>query len=506
MKMRKLTISSLTLVALLSLSIQPVSSQDKFDFSKDGEIHDQVILAWNTHYRDYFASEIKRRLFQENDVYVLYDIQIGGLQSFVEMTRRCKDTQQIAELVDLLSPTFTALQPISNADNSTGWICNGGNTCTAYNFIGKEVPLCSVQFLGLLGALATNISENIPPHHQTMAEKNFLKNTFNTMAVQLNRWFTAGYFASVNKRLDMTSADMKDGSSRYFFSDRDLWYLTVLSDLSELHQSGIQPAAEDGKKAFEDLQNKKDGIKKIFDLFLARSFLTQSSKGVRAEIDKGFWKYYFDNRYASYTGAVSPVSWEKDSDGKGKMNIQVKWDSAYLAQNVAWDISHSRRLVPALETFVRNRENIKKVWGYDSPAFDPIALREAYANQIVEKIWNGNMDRPLFSNFWSGDNGWYRVAYANQTGREFVGYPPYGLNTSMPKGGYPVWGAFQPTLRNIFRSIFELSQSNDATAKSFISQYYQGLYGGGSRTSKKPILSLSFLSDLVELPSANLNN
>jgi hypothetical protein len=75
----------------------------------------------------------------------------------------------------------------------------------------------------------------------------------------------------------------------------------------------------------------------------------------------------------------------------------------------------------------------------------------------------------------------------------------------MPDGGYPLWGAFQPTLRNIFRNIFELSQSNDAAAKSFISQYYRGLYSGGSNTSK-PILSLSFLSDLVELPSANLNN
>ena len=503
--MRKLVISFLAFIAFSFIFIQPVSSQNKFDFSKDGDIHDQVIHSWNTYYRNYFASEIKRRLFQENDVYVLYDVQIGGLQSFVEMTRRCKDRQQIAELVDLLSPTFTALQPISNADNSTGWICNGGNTCTAYNFIGKEVPLCSVQFLGLLGALATNISENIPSHQRTTAEKAFLSNTFNTMAVQLNRWFTAGYFTSVNKRLAMTSDDMKDGSSRYFFSDRDLWYLTVLSDLSELQQSGIQPVAEDGKIAFEDLQNKKDGIQKIFDLFLARTFLTQFSKGIRAEIDKGFWKYYFDNRYAKYTGAVSPVSWEKDSDGKGKMNIQVKWDSAYLAQNVSWDISHSRRLVPALETFVRNRENIKKVWGYDNPAFDPVAIREAYANQIVEKIWNGNMDRPLFSNFWSGDNGWYRVAYANQTGRQFVGYPPYGLNTSMPDGGYPLWGAFQPTLRNIFKSIFELSQSNDPTAKSFISQNYRGLYSGGSNTSK-PILSLSFLSDLVELPSANLNN
>lgn len=502
--MRKTAILPLAFVALSCIFIQPASSQDKFDFSKSGEIHEQVIYAWNNYYRDHFASEIKRRLFQDNDVYVLYDVQIGGLQSFVEMTRRCKDTPQIAELVDLLSPVFSALKPVLNADSSKGWICAGGNICTAYGFLGKEVPLCSVQFLGLLGALATNISENIPPRQQTTAEKAFLTEAFNTMAVQLNRWFTAGYFTSVDKRLHITSADIKDGSSRYFFSDRDLWYLTVLSDLSALHQAKIQPAAEDGKKAFEDLQNKKDGIKKIFDLFLARTSLTKSLNGVRAELDKGFWRYHFDNRYASYAGPVSPVSWEKDNKGEWEMKTQVKWDSTYLAQNVAWDISHSRRLVPAFETFVRNRENIKAVWGYDNPAFDPIALRAAYANQIVDKIWNGNTAYPLFSNFWSGDNGWYRVAYANQTGRQFAGYPPYGLNTSMPEGGYPVWGAFQPTLRTVFRNIFELIQADDAKSKSFISQYYRGLSGNRSKNSaKKSIQNLSFLSDLIELPLAD---
>lgn len=504
--MRKLMIFPSAFAALSFVFIQSVSSQDRFDFSKKGEIHDQVIHSWNTHYLGYFTSEIKRRLFQDGDVYVLYDVQIGGLQSFVEMTRRCKDTQQIARLVDLLSPVFSALKPVSSADNSTGWICSGGSICTAYGLLGKEVPLCSVQFLGLLGALATNVSENILPDQQTMAEKTFLTNTFNTMVVQLNRWFTASYFTSVNKRLHVTPADIKDESSRYFFTDRDLWYLTVLSDLSELQRAGIQSATEDGKKAFEDLQNKKDSIKKIFDLFLVRTFLTKSSKGVRAELDKGFWKYHFDNRYARYTGSESPVSWEKGSDGKVKMNTQVKWDSTYLAQDVAWDISHSRRLVPAFETFVRNQDNIKEVWGYDNPAFDPIALRQAYANQIVDKIWNGNIDYPLFSNFWSGDNGWYRVAYANQTGRQFVGYPPYGLNTSMPDGGYPVWGAFHPTLKIIFRNIFELSQTNSPAAKSFISQYYHGLFGNNSNDNLvKSIQSLSFLSDLVELPSANLN-
>lgn len=498
--MRKRLNLSLALAALSFISIQPVLSQGKPDFSKKGEIHDQVIHAWDTHYRDYFASEIKRRLFDDGDVYVLYDVQIGGLQSFVEMTRRCRDTRQIAGLVDLLNPVFSALKPVPGADGSAGWICTGGKICTDYRFLGKEVPLCSAQFLGLLGALATTVSGNIPPGERTMEQKAFLSNTFNTIAVQLNRWLTAAYFASVDKRLSITSTDIKDGGSGLFFTDRDLWYLTALSDLSELHRSGIVPAGEDGKKAFGDLLDKKGGIARTFDLFLARTALIATPNGVRADLDQGFWRYYFDNRYALYAGAASPVSWEKGSSGEWEMKIQVKWDSAYIAPNAGWDISHSRRLVPALETFVRNRENIKALWGYGNPAFDPAALRLAFANQIAEKIWNGDLKYPLFSNFWSGDNGWYRVAYANQTGRQFAGYPPYGLSLSIPDGGYPLWGAFHPTLNTIFRNIFELSQADDAATKSFVSQHYQRLFGGKSNnTPVKSAQSLSFLSDLVEL-------
>jgi hypothetical protein len=503
--MRKFIIFLFALLALSCISTQPLLSQSKYEFSKNGEIHDQIIHSWNNYYRDYFSSEIKKRLFKAGDVYVLYDIQVE-LQSFVEMTRRCKDTQQIADLVDLLSPIFSALKPISVKDSSTGWICTGGSVCSAYStLLGKEVQLCSSQYLGLLGALATNVSETIPTDQQTMAEKDFLRNAFNAIAVQLNRWFTPSYFNLVNKRLHMTPADIKDGGSGYFFSDIDLWYLTALSDLSELHQFGIQPAAEDGQKAFVDLQNKKDGIKSIFDLFLARTFLTKSTKGIRAEIDKGFWKYFFDNRYASYTGSTSPVSWIKDSSNEMKMKTEVRWDSTYIAGDAGWDISHSRRLVPAFETFRRNRKNIQEVWGYNNLAFNPTSLLRAWANQIVEKIWNGNINYPLFSNFWSGGNGWYRVAYANQTGRQFVGYPPYGLTESMPTGGFPVWRNFNPTLGTIFRNIFELSQRNDSIAKSFISKYYPELSNkSATNTSKVSIQNFSFLSDLIELPySAN---
>ncbi|MES3016504.1 MAG: hypothetical protein V4721_01945 [Bacteroidota bacterium] len=500
MKTKKNILLSLTFIALSFIILHPALSQQKFDFSKKGDIHKQVIYSWDAYYRNYFAGEIKKRLFDNGDVYILYDAQIQGLQSFVEMTRRCKDTKQMGELVDMLSPVFSQLKPIA-PDNSTGWICTGGPNCTAYNLIGKEVPLCSVQFLGLLGALATNITENIPLRKQTPAEQAFVRNTFNTIAVQLDRWFTPNYFRSVDNRLPRTAADMKDANLGHYFSDRDLWFLTVLSDLSELHQAGVQPAAEDGKKAFADLQNQKPGISKIFDLFVARSYLTQSLSGLRAEIDKGFWKNHYDNRYAKYAGPLSPVTWEQEGAG-WKMITRVPLDSNYLSDDVSWDISHARRLVPALETFVRNRENIKKVWGYNNPAFDPLALRQAYANQISDKIWNGDTQYPLFTNFWSGDNGWYRVAYANQTGRRMEGYTPYGMNTSMPLGGYPVWGSFHPALRTVFRSIFELSQSNDPAAKSFITQYYQEVFTNKLKDKTvKPVGNLAFLSDLVELPA-----
>ncbi|MGJ7029639.1 hypothetical protein [Niabella hirudinis] len=479
----------------------PALSQQETVFSKNGAIHNQVIQAWNSHFRNYYANEIQKRLFGEGDVYVLYDVQIGGLQAFVEMTRRCKDLRQTAEIADLLTPVFSALKPVPGSNNSSGWICSGGNICTAYGFLGTEVPLCSVQFLGLTGALATSITENIPARQQTTALKTFVTTTFNTMAIQLDRWLTDGYFASVNKRLLVTAAPVKDKNSGYYFTDKDLWHLTVLSDLAELHQSGLQPASPDGKKAFESLRHKKDNIKKIFDLFVARSFLTPSANGARAEIDKGFWKYHFDNRYAGYADTLSPVGWEKDTSGTWTMKTLVPWQEAYLATDAGWDISHARRLVPAFETFTRNRENIKKVWG---ASFDPATLCAAYANQIVEKLWNGNIHYPLFSNLWSGDNGWYRVAYASQTGRQFAGYPPYGLTSSIPDGGYVVWGGLHPTLNNIFRTIFNLSQTDEARAASFIKQYYPGLAGSRSDpTLKKSITRFCFLSDLVGLPLAN---
>lgn len=506
-KLEKIMIFIFIIIIFLFTSVHFALAQTKVDFSRRGNIHDEILDAWNNHFRNYFASTIEKRLFQEGDVYVLYDVQIMGLQSFVEMTRRCKDKKQIGELVSLLNPVFTQLKPISTTDESLGWICSGGSICSDYRLLGIEVRLCSSQFLGLIGALATTIAENIPINQQSAEEKSFLADAFNTMVVHLNRWLQEKYFSGVERRINININDINNLSSRFFFFDVDLWYLTALSDIAELYRSGLHPKSGKGMKAFEELQGKKEGIKKLYDLFLARTFLTQTPEGMRAEIDKGFWKNFFDNRYARYGGELSPVTWKESSEGKWKMITQVEWDSSFLAPDVGWDISHARRLVPALETFVRNWKNIKAVWSYENQAFDPIALRTAYANQIVDKIWNGDIRYPLFTNFWSGDNGWYRVAYAaEETGRRFSGYPPYGLTNSIADGGYPIWSSFHPRLNTIFKNIFKLSQGEDDASKSFIKRYYPGFYQKKPLNSEKMSLSyFSFLCDLVELPVAERN-
>lgn len=478
----------------LALLSHTLVARNPTDFAKGGKVHRKALELWDSHYRDYWTKQIQQRLIEQGDVYVLYDVQIGGLQSFVEMNRRCGDAQVLREVAAILSPTFAQLRPIAGENSTNGWVCTGGTICPAYNLMDKEVPLCSSQFLGLLGAVATAMTEAIPAHQLTETDKNFLAQTYNTIAVHLNRWFDRSYFSSVSRRAAISQEDIKDGSSRFFFTDRDLWYLTALSDFSDLHQKGVRASGEDGKTAFAELLQKKEGIGKAFDLFLTRLSLTPTASGPAADLDKGYWRLFFDNRYALYTGDQKPVIWVKKADGNFEMETQVPWDSSYLSKDAGWDISHARRLVPALEAFARNGENIRELWGYDREEFDTPAIRKAFANQMVEKIWNKDLEYPLFTNYWSGDNGWYRVAYAAHTGRQFSGYPPYGLSNSIPEGGYPIWSTAHPTLGAIFRRLYELANSEDPEAQEFMSKHYSALILTGNRRTP----GFSFLSDLVE--------
>jgi hypothetical protein len=505
--MRTIATFLLALATFLIAAVQPATARTSAnvqlatpDFSCSGNVRAQAITLWERSLRDYFGRQISSGLNKKGNVYVLYYVQ-EELQPFVEMTRRCKDRPQIAELVETLSPVFAALRPLPDAPATRGWVCTSGPICTPANhLLGKEVQLCSAQFLGLLGAIATDIVETVPSSQRTAAEKAFVTNATTTMATQLDHWLSPAYFKQVAARARMTPADAKDGQSKYFFEDRDLWYMTTLSDLAELHQAGIKPDAA-GAQAFKSLQAKRTQIAGMFNLFLTRTQLTSTSGGSRAEIDRGYWRNYADSRYAAYTAPTSPVLCQKNLFGIMQKQFRVQSKPDYIDPNLGWDLSHARRLVPALDTFARNRSNLATVFSYSNPSFDPVKLQRAFASQIVGKIWNKDRQYPLFSNFWDGSNGWYRAGYENGTGGCRAGEAPYSLAWSFPTGSYPQWGAFNATIRALGRQLYTLFNSEDPKAVTFVSKYYNQLRNPGKPTGAASIVhdiwTLTFLSSMV---------
>lgn len=470
------------------------------DLSCTGNIHAEAIKSWERTTRAYVSEQITDNLNKKGDVYVLYNMQVR-LQSFVEMTRRCKDRLQITQLVDALTPVFDSLKPLPDAPATRGWVCTGGSTCTSANhLLGQEVQLCSAQFLGLLGALATNIAETLPEEQRSAAERVFVTNTASTIAAQLDHWLSPDYFKWVEARSKMTPAEAVDGQSKYFFADRDLWFMTSLADLAELHQAGIRLDAA-GAKAFKSLQSKRNQIAGMFNLFQARTTLINTSSGKRAEIDRGYWRNYGDSRYALYSTAVSPVTCHKNMFGLMQKSFRVESKASYIDTNLGWDFSHARRLVPALDTLVRNRPNLAAVFGYRAPDFDPAKLQQAFARQIVDKIWNKDMQHPLFTNFWDGSNGWYRAGYDNGTGSCRPGEMPYSLAWSFPTGSYPQWGSFNSTIRSLSQQIYLLIHSSDTESKAFIDKFYPQLQLQSKPGDYRDIWMMVFSSSLVGLAS-----
>jgi hypothetical protein len=75
----------------------------------------------------------------------------------------------------------------------------------------------------------------------------------------------------------------------------------------------------------------------------------------------------------------------------------------------------------------------------------------------------------LFSNYWSGANGWYRVGYDERgSGKPAEGVPPYGLTKSLPTGGYITWAKYNPVIAIIGKRLYELINSTDKTSIQFM--------------------------------------
>ena len=447
------------------------------DFACGGALESRVWQLWSGNASGFMSQAlITDRLEKKGDTYALYDLQTH-LHNLVAMAVRCGRSDRLLEIAQLLSPTYAGLEPAPGATPGRAWICRGGGICNDRNrLVNTEVSLTTQQFLGLLSAVALPLASR-----DDDSSRRFVRDTVSVLKDHFVRYSSSEAVAGLARKLGAQPSDVKDGSSALFFTDKELWLLSSYANFAGIVVAG----GASGKDVLAD-RSALDGMRRHFEVLL-RLFNERVSyetavdrEGQRvsmADLDRGFWRRYADSWYAGYTGTAKPVECAPGSGGAagGRIDVRVPADGISLVEDIGWDVSHGRRLVHALDAIDTNRVAIQKVFGFTAGQLPRADIQRAFANRIAIRVWNGDRKLPLFSNYLSGANGWYRVAYDNGTGQCVEGTPPYGLSSAFPTGGYATWGALVPALSIAGRRLYDLASSGDAEDQAFLRANYRDL-------------------------------
>lgn len=486
------------------------SAHDGRTYACGGEVESRAWRLWDEQGRPYLKAQLLHaRLEQQGDTYALYDIQIV-FHNLQAMAQRCGRNDRLVQMADDLLPLFDLLQPLPGGkDGERAWVCRGGLVCNERNrLVNTEVMLVSAQGLGLLSALARSLAAS--PNLQARAHP-FIDKAVQTGLQHLQRWGGAQQRSRWAKMAGATPDDVKDGSSALFFTDHVMWQMVIYAHLAGI--AAVQPDwFADARPGTPTHTQHSFNLTAMLRLFNARISLTNVESphfgSVKvADMDAGFWRLYSDNRFAGYAGTTPPAVCKPalpsaapaQTTGPSRMESHLQVDPSTIrpVQNLGWDISHARRLVQFFDAFTANRHALQAWWDLqhnDLPAPD---LPKAFAAQLLTKVWNGDITTPLFTNYWSGAYGWYRVAYDNGTGRCFQGYKPSGLSDSFPTGGYAQWASYYPLLGVVAQSIYKRAQSVKKDDAKFIGDNYAGLVVAKNTNRKLNIQEMMFWPSLI---------
>ena len=498
---------AMTAVAFISLILinEPAAAADA-NFACGGSVEAEVWEAWDGNVRDYLRqNQLDARLLKQGDVYALYDIQTYA-HNMVSMASRCKRINRLKEVAGLIRIAYDALEPGNQSSPGRRWVCRGGSICNDKNrLLNQEVMLDSVQFLGLASRVANALaSSGRKPDEE---EKAFIQDTGQILVEHLLRWGSESAISSMRQATGAKPEDVTNGSSKLFFTDKPLWMITMYAELAGIIQSGVSKDVIWGSVSKEDKMYMQKHCSALLEFFSSRISIRHDPKSrlrdvALADIDRGFWRLYYDNRYAGYESDQKPAVCVLSEPGKSKKVIKynVMSEKVQKRDDTGWDISHARRLVHAMDALERNRVAMKNVFSLTDVQLSSSELAKAFANTLVAVIWNGDMEYPLFSNYFSGANGWFRVAYDNKTGQCREGTRPFGMTVSFPTGGYITWARYNPTIGLLGQRLYELTSSDDGKANPFIVKYYKGL------KKSVPVQNINlarfmFLPSLVGIPN-----
>lgn len=488
------------LTYIILLPIDVVLSDNDSAFECGGAVEAEVWGLWDHSFSNYLKhSVLHARLMKQGDVYALYDFQTYT-HNLVSMARRCGRTQRLREIAALTGLAYPALEAGKLVETGRSWVCRGGRICNDKNrLINTEVKLCSLQFLGVASSVANALTSS--KGDLSADDKAFIKDTVLILLEHLLRWSDSEAIQSIQKAKEAKLEDVKDGSSTLFFTDKPLWLITIYAELAGILRS------RDGF-GFGDAHLKNNTqlslhFSELLQFFSARTAIrhVQNDRlgdADLADLDRGYWRRFAANRYAGYEKAEKPAVCVYYGNGKDHFKIEfpVSLDSVPILEDTGWDISHARRLVHTLDALERNREALKNTFHLTEKQLPPLSLTIAFANTLVGLVWNGDKEKPLFSNYWSGANGWFRVGWDNGTGECREGIPPHGLNLSFLEGGYLTWARYQPIIGLLGQRLYGLISSPGENESDFISKYYPSLNKSAS-SQNQSLSKFMFLPSLV---------
>jgi len=463
------------------------------DFSLQGDaffkcgshLESKIWLLWDSKVKpDLRADLVERRLKSMGDTVALYDMQ-SYLSNLASMANRCNRSQRLKELnafVRAMFPDDRHERRLSGAS----WICRSGPACAEGSYLhNKEVLLHSVQFLGLLSTLAVYSSD-----FEDAESVEFVEDVFKLSINHLLMWAKASRTSD-----DFSFARKGDFSRSTLFTDKPLWMLVIYVRVAALLEKRpqLESLISDKNGSLRLLAAHSASLAEFMEkrITFSGGMAVDGFKERMAELDGGYWSKFSDNRYAGYRASLKPVLCIG-----GQPETIVPYRDEFIVPDLGWDFSHARRLVHAADAFFQNGEAAKRILGLKSlPGED---FFKGFSKRVVQVVWNQSLAYPLFTNYLSGANGWYRAGYSPSKGQCSEGFEPYGLSFSFADGGYAAFGRFEPKLKEIGRKIFFIMQNQSQESDSaFVARYYPAFHRT-AKDEKRARAQIMFWPTLVD--------
>jgi hypothetical protein len=377
----------------------------------------------------------------------LYNIQ-AYTNNLLDETAKCQDYTTLNELVGIYNSSY---QYLSVTPEGREWLCGDqcktgpGDADLDPSYKGKEVELYSQQFMFLVSR-TLNIIAGMDEQDKTPEMKAFTKN-FGPLAVESYMRWQPVYLQKVQRKLTVSLSEAGKYDAIY---DHELWMDAGVVELlaANSKDSTIKISDQQRVALLEYVRTMNQLVQSRVTQTSLKNFAGTTVKGVI--IDYGVAATPEDNLYSCYYGTTFPTPAQQCTTKTG------------------WDINHGKRFVQVFETLYHNRQ-------ITGDSFPDEAFMKSLANELVYGSSNRDVEKPLFTNYLGGVNGWYRVGFHDAT----FGYPPYGLTSYVPEGGYGYWAEYNSDIGMLMHSL--LNRTENITKPSgnfqdpFMLKYYPAL-------------------------------